>query len=75
MLIGPVVIVCLGTGASAIYPLLGCRLQADWTFTATELDPTSATLAEENIRTNGLQDRITVVRDLTTGKACLLACY
>ena len=65
----------LGTGASAIYALLGCRLHAEWTFTATELDPTSVTLAEDNIRTNGLQDRIAVVtRRSVCLSGCLVAC-
>ncbi|RMZ82462.1 hypothetical protein DV737_g1983, partial [Chaetothyriales sp. CBS 132003] len=48
----------IGTGASAIYPLLGTRQFANWTFLATEIDETSRTSAAENISRNGLADRI-----------------
>ncbi|KAI0334613.1 S-adenosyl-L-methionine dependent methyltransferase [Cubamyces sp. BRFM 1775] len=50
----------VGTGASAIYPLLGCRTHAHWSFTATELDEISLRCARSNVEINGLRDRIAV---------------
>ncbi|KAL1682112.1 hypothetical protein EV122DRAFT_287374 [Schizophyllum commune] len=44
----------VGTGASAIYPLLGCATDARWAFVATELDPLSLRFARENVARNGL---------------------
>ncbi|GLB43625.1 putative protein of unknown function (DUF890) [Lyophyllum shimeji] len=52
----------IGTGASAIYPLLACTLEPTWTFVATELDDRSFTYARDNVRSNGLSDRIRVVK-------------
>ncbi|EJF59706.1 S-adenosyl-L-methionine dependent methyltransferase [Dichomitus squalens LYAD-421 SS1] len=52
----------IGTGASAIYPLLGCSLHPNWTFAGTDVDETSLEYARYNVRANGLQDRISVVR-------------
>eukprot|EP00752_Nemacystus_decipiens_P014801 g13176.t2 len=49
----------VGTGASCIYPLLGAKV-AGWSFLATEIDGVSAEWAEKNVRSNGLQDQITV---------------
>ncbi|KAL1720191.1 hypothetical protein EV715DRAFT_272069 [Schizophyllum commune] len=51
---GPVVGIDVGTGASAIYPLLGCATNARWAFVATELDPLSLRFARENVARNGL---------------------
>ncbi|KAJ8453876.1 hypothetical protein ONZ51_g13354 [Trametes cubensis] len=51
----------VGTGASAIYPLLGCRTHANWSFTATELDEVSLRCARTNVEANGLHDRIAVI--------------
>ncbi|RMD41765.1 hypothetical protein DV735_g3352, partial [Chaetothyriales sp. CBS 134920] len=48
----------IGTGASAIYPLLGTQQFANWTFFATELDAASWASAAENISRNGLAERI-----------------
>ncbi|KAI0824476.1 S-adenosyl-L-methionine dependent methyltransferase [Trametes gibbosa] len=50
----------IGTGASAIYPLLGCRTCPEWTFVATDIDELSLQSARDNVRQNGLQDRIDV---------------
>ncbi|TRM63083.1 hypothetical protein BD626DRAFT_569145 [Schizophyllum amplum] len=50
----PILGIDIGTGASAIYPLLGCATDARWAFVATELDPLSIRLARENISRNGL---------------------
>ncbi|KNZ82212.1 Putative methyltransferase C27D7.08c [Termitomyces sp. J132] len=52
----------IGTGASAIYPLLACSLEPTWMFSATELDDLSYAHAQRNIRANRLSDRIYVVR-------------
>ncbi|CAM9387291.1 unnamed protein product, partial [Scytosiphon promiscuus] len=49
----------IGTGASCIYPLLGAKV-AGWSFLATEIDAVSAEWAEKNVRSNGLQDQVTV---------------
>ena len=50
----------IGTGASAIFPLLGCRMHRTWHFWATEVDKLSVRCAQENIRRNRLGDRIHV---------------
>ncbi|KAI5457102.1 hypothetical protein BGZ63DRAFT_83174 [Mariannaea sp. PMI_226] len=50
----------IGTGASCIYPLLGCA-QRPWSFIATDIDEKSLTYAEKNVTLNNLQDRIKVV--------------
>lgn len=51
-------IVISGTGASCIYPLLGCRLHENWSFYCTELDEQSSSVARLNITQNGLEERI-----------------
>ncbi|KAH9847987.1 S-adenosyl-L-methionine dependent methyltransferase [Lenzites betulinus] len=50
----------IGTGASVIYPLLGCRTCPSWTFVATEIDELSLSSARDNVQRNGLQARIEV---------------
>ncbi|KAI5888039.1 uncharacterized protein SCHCODRAFT_02639553 [Schizophyllum commune H4-8] len=50
---GPVLGIDVGTGASAIYPLLGCATDARWAFVATELDLLSLRFARENVARNG----------------------
>lgn len=50
----------IGTGASCIYPLLGC-VQRPWSFFATDVDDKSLTFARKNVELNGLQGRIKVV--------------
>ncbi|KAI0074389.1 hypothetical protein K474DRAFT_1648072 [Panus rudis PR-1116 ss-1] len=57
----------IGTGASAIYPLLGCRRNKNWHFTATEVDEVCAEYASKNINQNRLHDRITLVRSRPSG--------
>ncbi|KAK0498830.1 hypothetical protein EDD18DRAFT_1153999 [Armillaria luteobubalina] len=52
----------IGTGASAIYPLLACKLELDWSFVATELDDASFQLAESNISRNQLGNRVRVLQ-------------
>lgn len=56
-----VVGVDVGTGASAIYPLLCCQLQSTWKFYALEADPVSLKHAQDNIGLNDLDDRITTL--------------
>ncbi|KXN86743.1 Putative methyltransferase-like protein C27D7.08c [Leucoagaricus sp. SymC.cos] len=52
----------IGTGASAIYPLLACRMEPSWDFIATEIDSKSYSCAERNIQNNQLDDRIRLTR-------------
>jgi len=72
-----------GTGASAIYPLLACRLSPNWHFVATglsspalglfmliwmlDIDSVSLVSAQANIDRNCLSERITLLRADTTG--------
>ncbi|KAK6525641.1 hypothetical protein TWF281_010695 [Arthrobotrys megalospora] len=51
----------IGTGASAIYPLLGCAQFSTWHFLATEIDAKSLASAATNISQNSLEDRITLL--------------
>ncbi|KAK6336692.1 hypothetical protein TWF718_009484 [Orbilia javanica] len=51
----------IGTGASAIYPLLGCAQFPNWNFFATDIDSKSLSSATANIAQNGLEDRITLL--------------
>eukprot|EP00730_Choanoeca_flexa_P001214 TRINITY_DN10532_c0_g1_i5.p3 TRINITY_DN10532_c0_g1~~TRINITY_DN10532_c0_g1_i5.p3 ORF type:complete len:174 (+),score=27.56 TRINITY_DN10532_c0_g1_i5:175-696(+) len=64
----------IGTGASAIYALLGCRLHDKWAFTATEVDPSSCAIAQDNVKTNALDSRIAVVRASNIPFAISLLC-
>ncbi|KAI0790661.1 S-adenosyl-L-methionine dependent methyltransferase [Abortiporus biennis] len=52
----------IGTGASAIYPLLGCASRTNWRFVGTDIDDTSLQCAQFNIERNNLQDRITILK-------------
>lgn len=58
----------IGTGASAIYPLLGVATHNDkndsqeWHWVATEIDATSAVCAHKNVAENGWQEKIKVVK-------------
>ncbi|KAG0128003.1 hypothetical protein HOY82DRAFT_45870 [Tuber indicum] len=56
----------VGTGASCIYPLLGCALRDGWKFIATDIDGKSLEYARENVRRNkekvgDLDERIMVL--------------
>ncbi|KAI1765418.1 hypothetical protein GGR53DRAFT_265172 [Hypoxylon sp. FL1150] len=51
----------MGTGASLIYPLLGCAQRPAWSFVATDVDPKSLSYARRNASLNGLEPRIRVV--------------
>ncbi|KAI8631903.1 hypothetical protein F5Y19DRAFT_379575 [Xylariaceae sp. FL1651] len=50
----------IGTGASLIYPLLGC-VQRPWHFIATDVDFKSLSYARLNARLNNLESRIRIV--------------
>ncbi|KAI9435810.1 S-adenosyl-L-methionine dependent methyltransferase [Lactarius indigo] len=57
----------IGTGASAIYPLLACRLSPNWRIVATDVDSVSLASAQANVDRNGLSERISVLRADPTG--------
>lgn len=57
----------VGTGASAIYPLLACRLSPNWRFIATDIDTVSLASAQANVDRNGLSEHISVMRADPTG--------
>ncbi|KAF8814968.1 S-adenosyl-L-methionine dependent methyltransferase [Phlegmacium glaucopus] len=53
----------LGTGSTAIYPFLGCKLEPEWEFVATvELDNISYDCANENVSRNNMQSRIRLAK-------------
>ncbi|KAA1477616.1 S-adenosyl-L-methionine dependent methyltransferase [Dentipellis sp. KUC8613] len=51
----------IGTGSSAIYPILGCRLCPNWHFIGSDIDRDSLASARTNVEQNNLSDRIEVV--------------
>ncbi|KAM3557822.1 hypothetical protein ARSEF4850_004887 [Beauveria asiatica] len=51
----------IGTGASCIYPMLGCT-QRPWYFIAADIDDESLRWASKNIEQNHLQNRIKLVK-------------
>ncbi|KAL0578575.1 hypothetical protein V5O48_003425 [Marasmius crinis-equi] len=61
----------IGTGASAIYPLLACRLESRWKFVVTELDDVSETHARENVESNALDDQIQILKATKSGPLLL----
>ncbi|KAK6212269.1 hypothetical protein LQW54_005400 [Pestalotiopsis sp. IQ-011] len=56
----------IGTGASAIYPLLGCTQRPGWSFVATDIDGKSLSWARKNIEANKLESRIQVLKRSAT---------
>lgn len=53
----------IGTGANAIYPLLGTALDSTWHFVATDVDESALSLAKKNMEANPrLQRRIKLKR-------------
>ncbi|OHF03032.1 hypothetical protein CORC01_01790 [Colletotrichum orchidophilum] len=56
----------IGTGASCIYPLLGCT-QRKWSFFATDIDPKSLEFAKKNVELNNLQSQISIVASAPQG--------
>jgi 23S rRNA (adenine1618-N6)-methyltransferase len=78
----------IGTGVSAIYPLLlttklfaksselTCEAQSTkWTFLATDIDPVAIESASKNVQANHLQDEICValVKEYTSALTCNVA--
>ncbi|KAF9819819.1 hypothetical protein IEO21_01910 [Rhodonia placenta] len=61
----------VGTGASAIYPLLGCRSNPSWNFVATDVDEKSLHHARLNVQQNCLQERISVIASDPAGPILL----
>ncbi|KAI2640906.1 hypothetical protein GGS26DRAFT_586898 [Hypomontagnella submonticulosa] len=57
----PVIGLDIGTGASLIYPLLGCVQRPSWSFIATDVDARSLWFARKNVALNNLDSRIRVV--------------
>ncbi|KAI1182609.1 hypothetical protein F5B17DRAFT_178391 [Nemania serpens] len=51
----------IGTGASLIYPLLGCIQRPAWNFIAIDIDPESLASARANASANHLESRIRIV--------------
>lgn len=51
----------IGTGASLIYPLLGCVQRSSWSFIATDVDSKSLAYARKNAELNNMGHRIRVV--------------
>ncbi|KIJ34967.1 hypothetical protein M422DRAFT_181480 [Sphaerobolus stellatus SS14] len=66
----------IGTGASAIYPLLACSLPnaERWTFVGTEIDALSAQYAVQNVTANHLEPKITIqhVSRSATDESCVI---
>ena len=60
-----------GTGASGIYPLLGCRMN-EWRFLATEIDNESFQSAKDNVERNHLQNKIKGTQTLIKGTQALI---
>ncbi|TFY68942.1 hypothetical protein EVG20_g3351 [Dentipellis fragilis] len=50
-----------GTGSSAIYPLLGCKLSPNWHFVGSDIDRDSLESARTNVKRNSMGDRIEIV--------------
>ncbi|CAG8594466.1 5015_t:CDS:10 [Paraglomus occultum] len=58
----------IGTGASCIYPLLGCALNANWKFLATDTHKRLLEAAMNNVEKNNLSDRITLLLNSSNRK-------
>ncbi|OAA74269.1 hypothetical protein LEL_07850 [Akanthomyces lecanii RCEF 1005] len=63
---GKLVAMDIGTGASCIYPMLGCT-QRPWYFIASDIDDESLRWARRNIEQNHLQTRIKLVKSKPGG--------
>ncbi|CAG2113206.1 unnamed protein product [Medioppia subpectinata] len=51
----------VGTGCCAVFPLIGCTLNKDWSFVAIDVDPVTIESAVDNINRNHLNPRIKVI--------------
>ncbi|RKF84051.1 U6 small nuclear RNA -methyltransferase [Golovinomyces cichoracearum] len=58
----PIIGIDIGTGASCIYPLIGCVLRSRWQFFGTDIDDKSIQHAQLNVERNKLGDRINIVK-------------
>jgi 23S rRNA A1618 N6-methylase RlmF len=56
----PTLALDVGTGASCIFPLLGCRLEPSWRFVASDIDAASVAHARQLVRNNHLEERVEV---------------
>ncbi|VDB95430.1 unnamed protein product [Peniophora sp. CBMAI 1063] len=63
----PIIGIDIGTGASAIYPALFCRVVPDSAFVATELDERSFLSSQENVTRNCLSQRVQIFRATADG--------
>ncbi|OAA63804.1 hypothetical protein ISF_04513 [Cordyceps fumosorosea ARSEF 2679] len=63
---GKLVGIDIGTGASCIYPMLGC-IQRPWSFIAADIDDESLRWAKKNIEKNHLQHQIKLVKSNSDG--------
>ncbi|KAI7904854.1 uncharacterized protein BX663DRAFT_431029 [Cokeromyces recurvatus] len=61
----------IGVGASCIYPLLGCITNPSWSFLGTEINERSIQYANENIKRNNLETRITIKHNPNANKIFL----
>ncbi|ORZ09676.1 ribosomal RNA large subunit methyltransferase F-like protein [Lobosporangium transversale] len=52
----------IGTGASCIYPLLGCTRNKNWRIMATDINDRSLQFAAKNVIMNNLQDTIVLLK-------------
>ncbi|EXJ54089.1 hypothetical protein A1O7_09426 [Cladophialophora yegresii CBS 114405] len=57
----------IGTGSSAIYPLLACAQRPSWRFLCTEIDDKNRHYAQRNISANNLATRIRMIDTDSTG--------
>ncbi|KZF23351.1 DUF890 domain protein [Xylona heveae TC161] len=57
----------IGTGASCIYPLLGCTQRSNWNFAGTDIDEESLKYARKNVAANELDQRITLFKSDRNG--------
>ncbi|KAI7818053.1 hypothetical protein BC939DRAFT_464205 [Gamsiella multidivaricata] len=56
----------IGTGASCIYPLLGCTRNKNWKMVATDIDDRSISYATENVARNNLYHAVIVVKNTSS---------
>jgi 23S rRNA A1618 N6-methylase RlmF len=56
----PTLALDVGTGASCIFPLLGCRLEPSWRFVASDIDAASVAHARQLVCDNHLEERVAV---------------
>jgi len=52
----------IGTGASCIFPILGCHRNPSWSMIGVEADTKSFTIAQENVQRNYMHDSICILK-------------